>query len=99
MGATHAGIFYATISIGGREEQGLYTSQSSSRTPYFCCKGRVILLVNGSELVKRLVACGWTISNAADTCFQYAAEGKFSELEAFIRQQELLFDDRREYAV
>ena len=65
----------------------------------FCCKGRVILLVNGSELVKRLVACGWTASNATDTCFQYAAEGKFSELEAFIRQQELLFDDRREYAV
>jgi hypothetical protein len=55
--------------------------------------------VNGSELVKRLVACGWTISNATDACFQYAAEGKFSELEAFIRQQELLFDDRREYAV
>nr|DAM08850.1 MAG TPA: hypothetical protein [Caudoviricetes sp.] len=55
--------------------------------------------MNGSELVKRLVACGWTTSNAADTCFQYAAEGKFSELEAFIRQQELLFDDRREYAV
>ena len=93
------GFFMRQYRHGGREEQGLYTSQSSSRTPYFCCKGRVILLVNGSELVKRLVACGWTTSNATDACFQYAAEGKFSELEAFIRQQELLFDDRREYAV
>lgn len=79
--------------------QGLVHVAALLTDSLFCCKGRVILLVNGSELVKRLVACGWTISNAADTCFQYAAEGKFSELEAFIRQQELLFDDRREYAV
>ena len=79
--------------------QGLVHVAALLTDSVFCLKGRVILLVNGSELVKRLVACGWTISNAADTCFQYAAEGKFSELEAFIRQQELLFDDRREYAV
>ncbi len=79
--------------------QGLVHVAALLTDSVFCLKGRVILLVNGSELVKRLVACGWTTSNAADTCFQYAAEGKFSELEAFIRQQELLFDDRREYAV
>lgn len=79
--------------------QGLVHVAALLTDSLFCCKGRVILLVNGSELVKRLVACGWTTSNATDACFQYAAEGKFSELEAFIRQQELLFDDRREYAV
>ena len=79
--------------------QGLVHVAALLTDSVFCLKGRVILLVNGSELVKRLVACGWTTSDAADTCFQYAAEGKFSELEAFIRQQELLFDDRREYAV
>lgn len=83
---------------GGREEQGLYTSQSSSRTPYFCCKGRVILLVNGSELVKRLVACGYTASSAEDICQRYAAAGNFSGLETFIKQIELLYDDRKEYA-
>ena len=79
--------------------QGLVHVAALLTDSLFFCKGRVILLVNGSELVKRLVACGWTTSDAADTCFQYAAEGKFSELEAFIRHQELLFDDRREYAV
>ena len=57
------------------------------------------MILNGMKLIERLVSCGWTTSDAADTCFQYAAEGKFSELEAFIRQQELLFEDRREYAV
>ena len=57
------------------------------------------MILNGMKLIERLVSCGWTTSDAADTCFQYAAEGKFSELEAFIRQQELLFDDRREYEV
>lgn len=77
--------------------QGLYTSQSSSRTPYFCCKGRVILLVNGSELVKRLVACGYTASSAEDICQRYAAAGNFSGLERYIQEQEWAYDDRREY--
>lgn len=64
----------------------------------FCCKGRVILLVNGSELVKRLVACGYTASSAEDICQRYAAAGNFSGLETFIKQIELLYDDRKEYA-
>ena len=91
--------FMRQYSHGGRGDIGLVHVAALLTDSVFCLKGRVILLVNGSELVKRLVACGWTASNATDTCFQYAAEGKFSELEAFIRQQELLFDDRREYAV
>ena len=56
------------------------------------------MLVNGSELVKRLVACGWTASSAEDICQRYAAAGDFSGLETFIKQMELLYDDRKEYA-
>jgi len=48
------------------------------------------LILNGSELVARLVACGFTESTARDTCEKYAAEGDFSGLERFIRQNELL---------
>ena len=55
------------------------------------------LILNGSELVARLVACGFTESTARDTCEKYAAEGDFSGLEGFIRQNELLYDDRKQY--
>ena len=55
------------------------------------------LILNGSELVARLVACGFTESNAKDACEKYAAEGDFSGLERFIRQNELLYDDRKQY--
>lgn len=55
------------------------------------------MILNGSELVARLVACGFTESNAKDACEKYAAEGDFSGLERFIRQNELLYDDRKQY--
>lgn len=55
------------------------------------------MILNGSELVARLVACGITESTARDTCEKYAAEGDFSGLEQFIRQNELLYDDRKQY--
>ena len=57
----------------------------------------LILILNGSELIARLVACGFTESAARDTCEKYAAEGDFSGLERFIRQNELLYDDRKQY--
>ena len=56
------------------------------------------MILNGSELVARLMACGWMETSAKDTCEKYAAEGDFSGLERFIRQNELLYDDRKEYA-
>ena len=55
------------------------------------------MIFNGSELVKRLVACGYTESNAIDICQKYAAEGNFSGLLKFIKFVELLLDDRKQY--
>nr|DAU71626.1 MAG TPA: hypothetical protein [Caudoviricetes sp.] len=55
------------------------------------------LILNGAELVTRLVACGFTKSTARDICEKYAAEGDFSGLEGYIHQQELLYDDRKQY--
>lgn len=78
--------------------KGWYTSPPSMRPPDFVDKDVLILILNGSELVARLVACGFTESSAKDTCEKYAAEGDFSGLERFIRQNELLYDDRKEYA-
>jgi hypothetical protein len=78
--------------------QGLVHVAALLTDSVFCLKGRVILLVNGSELVKRLVACGYTASSAEDICQRYAAAGNFSGLETFIKQIELLYDDRKEYA-
>lgn len=55
------------------------------------------MILNGAELVARLMACGFTEPTARDTCEKYAAEGDFSGLERFIRQNELLYDDRKQY--
>lgn len=55
------------------------------------------MILNGAELVTRLVACGFTKSTARDICEKYAAEGDFSGLEGYIHQQELLYDDRKQY--
>ena len=55
------------------------------------------MILNGSELIARLVACGLTEPAARDTCEKYAAEGDFSGLEGFIRQNELFYDDRKQY--
>ena len=60
-------------------------------------QGRVELIINGSELVGRLIDCGFTESTAWDTCMKYAADGDFSGLKEYIRQQEILYDDRKQY--
>ena len=57
----------------------------------------MILIFNGSELVKRLVACGYTESKATDICQKYAADGDFSGLLKFIKFVEMLMDDRKQY--
>ena len=77
--------------------KGWYTSPPSLRPPDFTDKDVFDLILNGAELVARLVACGFTQSTARDTCEKYAAEGDFSGLERFIRQNELLYDDRKQY--
>ena len=77
--------------------KGWYTSPPSLRPPDFLHKDVLILILNGSELIARLVACGFTESAARDTCEKYAAEGDFYGLERFIRQNELLYDDRKQY--
>ena len=77
--------------------KGWYTSPPSLRPPDFLHRTCFKLILNGSELVARLVACGFTESTARDTCEKYAAEGDFSGLERFIRQNELLYDDRKQY--
>ncbi len=53
--------------------------------------------INGDKLVQRLVNCGWTETNAIDTCMYYAAKGDWDGLEKYIRECELMYDDRREY--
>lgn len=55
------------------------------------------MILNGSELIKRLINCGFTESSAWDICMKYAADGNYSGLEGYIRQQELLYDDRKQY--
>lgn len=55
------------------------------------------MILNGSELVGRLMACGFTESSAVDVCQKYAADGNFSGLEEFVHSQELLYDDRKQY--
>lgn len=77
--------------------KGWYTSPPSLRPPDFTDKDVFDLILNGAELVARLVACGFTESAARDTCEKYAAEGDFSGLEGFIRQNELFYDDRKQY--
>lgn len=52
---------------------------------------------NGSELVKRLMDCGFSESNALDLCMRYAANNQWDELEKYIHTNELLYDDRKQY--
>ena len=64
---------------------------------YFYDKDVFLLILNGSELIKRLINCGFTESSAWDICMKYAADGNYSGLEGYIHQQELLYDDRKQY--
>ena len=77
--------------------KGWYTSPPSLRPPDFLHKDVFDLILNGSELVARLVACGFTESSAWDICMKYATDGNYSGLEGYIHQQELLYDDRKQY--
>ncbi len=79
------------------KDKGWYTSPPSLRPPDFLCKDVLILILNGAELVARLVACGFTESSAWDICMKYSADGNYSGLEGYIHQQELLYDDRKQY--
>lgn len=55
------------------------------------------MILNGTELVERLMVCGYPEEAAVDICRKYASAGDFSGLEAFVRSNELLYDDRKQY--
>ena len=63
----------------------------------FFNKDVFLLILNGSELIKRLINCGFSEFTAWDICTKFAADGDYSGLKEFIRQQELLYDDRKQY--
>jgi len=52
---------------------------------------------NGRELIDRLVACGFTESNATDICFKYAADNRWNDLMDYVRANELLYNDWKQY--
>lgn len=64
---------------------------------YFFNKDVFVLILNGSELIKRLINCGFSEFTAWDICTKFAADGDYSGLKEFIRQQELLYNDRKQY--
>lgn len=55
------------------------------------------MILNSTEMVDRLIRCGFTEQEANETIQKYAGDWDFSGLEAFIRGHELFLDDRREY--
>lgn len=52
---------------------------------------------NGSILIDRLVKCGFTVSNATDICMRYAADNRWNDLEDYVRANELLYNDWKQY--
>lgn len=56
------------------------------------------MIVNGTELVERLIACGFSREKAEEVCRRHFSGGNYSELEALVRRAELFYDDRKEYA-
>ena len=63
--------FLRQYSYGGREKQGLYTSQSSLRPPDFLDRG-----VFDMTPVERLVAAGMSQEGAAETAMWFMAQGE-----------------------
>lgn len=55
------------------------------------------MITNGKELIERLISCGFTENNAKNVCEKYALNGDINELKAFVRAQELIYDDRKQY--
>lgn len=49
------------------------------------------------ELIRRLIAFGFTERNAVDVVYQYMARDDLDGLKDLVRRAELLFDDRKEY--
>lgn len=56
-----------------------------------------MLIIDGSKYIQRLMDCGWMETSAVEICQKFAADGDFSGLEAFVRSNELLYDDRKQY--
>lgn len=52
---------------------------------------------NGRELIDRLVKCGFTESNAVDICMRYASGNRWDDLEDYVRGNELLYNDWKQY--
>lgn len=56
-----------------------------------------LLIIDGSKYIQRLMDCGWMETSAVEICQKFAADGDFSGMKEFVRQQELLYDDRKQY--
>ena len=59
--------------------------------------GAAVYHENGKELIERLIKCGFTESNATDICMKYAADNRWKDLEDYIRANELLYNDWKQY--
>ena len=75
--------FLRQYSYGGREKQGLYTSQSSLRPPDFLDRG-----VFDMTPVERLVAAGMSQEGAAETAMWFMAQGDDEGLEKYVADVE-----------
>lgn len=63
----------------------------------FFDKDVFLLIIDGSKYIQRLMDCGWMETSAVEICQKFAADGDFSGMKEFVRQQELLYDDRKQY--
>ena len=75
--------FLRQYSYGGREKQGLFTSQSSLRPPDFLDRG-----VFDMTPVERLVAAGMSQECAAETAMWFMAQGDDEGLEKYVADVE-----------
>lgn len=49
------------------------------------------------EYIERLVDCGYTEENAIQICRRYADKGDWIGMESFMRLNELLYNDIKQY--
>lgn len=59
--------------------------------------GAAVYHENSKELIERLVKCGFSESNATEIYMKYAADNRWKDLEDYIRANELLYNDWKQY--
>ena len=55
------------------------------------------MIIDGTKYIRRLMDCGWIEASAVEICQKFAADGDLTGLKEFVRQQELIYDDRKQY--